>query len=118
MGKKIYNKKATPKITPQNKQAINTQSAITFTVNFYSGAGGIYFHGENIPDNKYISSAMADKTFSIQQTAGHQVVTVAGSAPSEGKLTVEVSQGIKVLSPAGDNAFDKMTFSGFIVYTI
>ena len=118
MSKKIYNKKAKPKIKSQNSEAEATRVPITFTVNFYSGAGGIYFHGENIKDNKYISSAMSDKSFSVQQTAGHQIVTVAGSAPSDGKLTVKVSQGAKILSPASDNVFDKMTFSGFIVYTI
>jgi hypothetical protein len=89
---------------------------ITFTVAFYGGAGGIYFHGEGIADNQYISSAMPDKTFSVLQPAGHQIVTVAGSAPSGGKITVKVTEGTKVISPAADNLFTKMTFSGFIVY--
>ena len=93
-------------------------STITFTVAFYSGAGGIYFHGEGIPDNQYISSTMKVKSFSVQQTPGHQIVTVSGSAPSSGKLTVTVSCGTKVLSPASENTFDKMTFGGFIVYDI
>jgi hypothetical protein len=118
MSKKIPRQNLKAKQASKKKPALNNQFPITFTVDFYSGSGGIYFHGENIPDNKYISSAMNDKTFSVQQSVGHQIVTVAGSAPSDGKLTVQVSQGTKVLSPANDNVFDKMTFSGFIVYGI
>src|ERR1700710_1505300 len=85
---------------------------VRFVITFYDGAGGIYFHGENIPDNKYIDSATTVKEFSVSQSPGHQIVTVAGSAPSEGKITVRVNRNTTVLSPASENIFDKMTFSG------
>jgi hypothetical protein len=116
MSRKIHPKKAAAEAPFKKIPATDEQQTITFTVAFYSGAGGIYFHGEGIPDNQYVSSAMAKKTFSVMQSAGHQIVTVAGSAPSGGKVTVAVTEGARVLSPAADNVFDKMTFSGFIVY--
>lgn len=89
---------------------------VSFTVAFYNGSGGIYFHGEGISDNQYINSGMTVKSFSAKQNPGHQIVTVSGSAPSGGKITVTVTQGSKILSAAADNTFDKMTFGGFIVY--
>ena len=113
--------KKTKKPAPRAKAvlpAATAMSTVTFTVAFYSGAGGIYFHGEGIPDNQYINSEMKVKSFSVQQNGGHHIVTAAGSAPSGGKLTVTVTCGTRVLSPAQENTFDKMTFSGFIVYDI
>jgi hypothetical protein len=109
-------KKNPPKRRSANAAIKTNASLVLFTVTFYNGAGGIYFHGEGIPDGQYINSGMTDKTIFAKQTVGHQIVTVAGSAPAGGKITVMVSQGSKVLSAAGDNVFDKLTFSGFIVY--
>ena len=67
--------------TTHSKSISLNSSQIQFSVSFYKGAGGIYFHGENIPDNQYISSSSTEKTFTVPQNAGRQVVTVAGSAP-------------------------------------
>lgn len=90
-------------------------SQITFNVIFKNGAGGVYFNGENIPENKFISSDMSDKSFSVDQNVGHHITTVAGSAPSGGSLIIEVKKGNTLLK---SEEFKQATFSGFLVYNI
>lgn len=91
---------------------------ITIRAIFKKGAGGVFFFGENIPQNQKITTDGGPDSFTISQAAGNQMVTVSGSAPAGGSVSIEVKEGTTVLSPASNNVFTQPTFSGFIFYTI
>jgi hypothetical protein len=88
---------------------------VTFNVIFKDGAGGVFFHGQNIPDNKFISSRMKTKSFTVDQDFGHHISTVAGSAPSGGSVIIEVKKGDTLLTK---EEFKQATFGGFLVYNV
>jgi len=118
--KKAKRSKASKKPKAENMFLAEGESLrqVTIRAIFKKGAGGVFFFGENIPQNQKITTDSGPDSFTVGQATGNQMVSVSGSAPAGGSISIEVKKGNKVLSAASDNVFTQPTFSGFIFYTL
>jgi len=82
---------------------------ITFVVTFKGGAGEITFTDvDGLADDTTLDCDGSNPTdvqsFSANQSTGPQSVTVGGTAPDGGSITVEVKDGDKVLKSVTFNS--------------
>jgi hypothetical protein len=86
---------------------------ITIKVNIMDGAGGVFIDlGLGEDKIRHITSSM---NYNVYLETGHYVATLAGSAPTNGSITLSAWDGNSVLKSV---SFPQSTFTGFLIFDV
>ena len=92
---------------------------VTYTVNFYGGAGGVRFLGSGINHTSICDDhhTSCQDVFTVSQPPGYLVVQVGGASPTGGRIEVQVTEGSRILTNFSQNTYPGGKVDNIIIYT-